>query len=103
MRWRVASLLRKRLPSCAVCLTNMKGAANDRSVDEHSDELVFTGRNAIAGLGSVAFSVAGDGACGYRGGGDGVVPARVVPLPGRRRRTGVDAAGSAGDLLLLLA
>src|ERR1700724_2767285 len=98
MRWPGASPRRKRSANCAICSTNMKGAG-----DEHFDELASPQCNAVFGMGSVAFSLAGNCSCGRGCGGDGLVPSRVRALLGRGCCAGVDARGSACDRVLLFA
>src|ERR1700686_848162 len=98
MRWPGASPLRKKLASCAICWMNMKEAGND-----HLDELVLPQRDAIFGMGSVAFSLAGN--CARRCGrvGDGVVPSRVGALSAGRCCPRANGAGSIDDFLVLFA
>src|ERR1700683_448723 len=98
MRWPGAPLPGKRLANFAACWRNMKGAG-----DDHRDECCFTDRDAIVGMGFVAFSLAGNGDRRCLRGCNGLVPSRGHALSVRRRRAGLDAAGSVGDFLLLLA
>ena len=81
----------------------MKGAANDRSDDDHSHALVLSQRNAVFRMGAVAFSLAGDRARRSGCGCDGAVPSRLDALFVGSWRARAYAAGSAGDLLFLFA
>src|SRR5579863_518762 len=100
MRSPDANLPRKRLRNCAICLMNLKGIGDDYRDDVHS-ELVFTERDAIFGLGLIAFPLAGNGARGSGRGCDGLVPSRLRALSGGSRGACTHAAGSAGHFLLL--
>src|SRR5579859_5566492 len=98
MPWRGASHRPKRLANCAVCWMITKGAG-----DEHDDELAFPWRDAIFGLGSTAFSLAGDCARGSRCGCDGLVPSGVNALCAGRWCAGADAFSPVGNFLLRFA
>ena len=78
--------------------TNMKGTA-----DDYSDKLDQSGSHAIAGMGLVAFSLAGGCIGGARSGGDGCVPQARSAIPDRGWRVGTDARRSDRDVPLLCA
>src|ERR1700676_438781 len=98
MRWPGASPRPKKLPNYAVCWMNMKGAGDDRF-----DEFCFSQCDAIFGMGSVAFSLAGNRSRRAGRGCNGFVSSRVVAISVRCRGTAADAAGSGGYILVLFA
>ena len=71
---------------------SMKGTA-----DDHSDELDQSRDHAIAGMGIVTFSVAGDSVGGARGGCDGCIPQARGAICDRDRRAWADARGAPFD------
>src|SRR5579864_4896918 len=76
----------------------MKGIA-----DDDSDQLYEYGHYAIAGMGVVAFSMAGDGVGGAGGRGNGWIPQARGAISDRDHRAWVHARGSGRDIRLLLA
>src|ERR1700733_14331620 len=96
MRWPGANPRRKRLASCAVCWMRMKEAE-----DDDLNEFCFSQRDAGPGMGSVAFSLAGN-CCRSSGCGCyGIVPACLDTLCGGRGSPRPDAARSLIDFLPL--
>src|SRR4029077_13261984 len=98
MRWPETGPRATRSRRFAECSMSMKGTA-----DDDSDELDQRGNHAIAGMGIVAFSMAGDCVGGAGGSGHGCIPQALGAIPDRDRRTWADARRSNRDIRLLLA
>src|ERR1700741_4747376 len=98
MRWRETKLHAKRSRRFAVCSTRMRGTA-----DDYSDKLDQSGRDAIAGMGFAAFSLAGGCVGGSRSGRNGCIPQAGGAISHRNRDARIDAALSGRDFLLIFA
>src|SRR6476646_11519327 len=97
----------KKSKNSAVCWTNTKGTADDRSPDDQrhgqSHDLGFPEHHAIVGMVALALSLAGDRtSCPCRSG-DGCVPASCRAVRDRIGCARTDVVFARGDLFLLFA
>src|SRR5271166_5108651 len=104
MPWPDVRLPGKRSKNCAACWTNTKGTkGNAHDCAPHSDEAVIADRHAIAGVGAVAFPVAGDGFGRSGRGLDGALAAGASALCGRCHGSFTHAHCADRDLRAFLA